>query len=117
MKTVILALCLFSLSFALTDKEKLAAFVGGLDFGLGATATNTVSEEGALSLIHSVNGDDENNEFKALEHELMNGLAYAPNFEIAIAHIRILSELLHTQIVDKYMAANGMTTEILYKWN
>lgn len=47
----------------------------------------------------------------------MNGLAYAPNFEIAIAHIRILSELLHTQIVDKYMAANGMTTEILYKWN
>ena len=116
MKTVILALCLFSAAFALSDQEKLASFIEGLDFGIGATSSDdSISKEGALSLFQASNSD-EFNEFKALEHELLNGLAYAQTLEVAIAHIRIVCDILHTQILDKYMAQSGMTP-MLYKWN
>ena len=104
------------MALAITDQEKLALFIEGLDFGVGALGREYLTKDDALALVNAINSGDEFDEYKALEHELLNGLAYAPNLEIAIAHIKILCDYLHSKILNKYLVQSN-SASIIDKWN
>ena len=86
----------------------------GLDFGIGATTEFNIDHSTMNLLLTST--EHNFTPLKKIEHELVNGLGYAEDNEIAMWHFRIIAEILKTDVVEKYYNNESMYGELKSKW-
>lgn len=63
----------------------------GLDFGIGATKEFNI-DHSKMNLL--LKGDSDFQELKKIETELVNGLGYAQDDEMAMWHFRVIADIL-----------------------
>ena len=108
-----LALALNTRPAPVTDQDKLSEFMWGLDFGIGATTEFNI-DHSTMNLL--LTGEYNFTPLKKIEHELVNGLGYSQDSEIAMWHFRIIAEILKTDVVEKFYSNESMYGDLRSKW-